>query len=146
EIGRAVTNFDGRIVFVVLSRYHGGAYVVFSKALNPGLVAIAVEGSYASVIGGHAAATVVLGREVHRRAQAAGGDAEARARATAEVAAEFDRIHDIERARRVGSIDQIVSLEALRATVCARLAEDRVAARRVSAGPRGALSVVGADR
>ncbi len=34
EIGRAVTNFDGPIVFVVVSRYHGGAFVVFSKALN----------------------------------------------------------------------------------------------------------------
>ena len=35
EIGRAVVNFDGPIVFVVVSRYHGGAFVVFSKALNP---------------------------------------------------------------------------------------------------------------
>ncbi len=34
EIGRAVTNFVGPIVFVVVSRYHGGAFVVFSKALN----------------------------------------------------------------------------------------------------------------
>jgi hypothetical protein len=34
EIGRAVTNFKGPIVFVVVSRYHGGAFVVFSKALN----------------------------------------------------------------------------------------------------------------
>ena len=31
EIGRAVTNFRGPIVFVVVSRYHGGAFVVFSK-------------------------------------------------------------------------------------------------------------------
>ena len=36
EIGRAVTNFDGPIVFVVISRYHGGAFVVFSKRLNAG--------------------------------------------------------------------------------------------------------------
>ena len=35
EIGRAIVNFDGPIVFVVVSRYHGGAFVVFSKALNP---------------------------------------------------------------------------------------------------------------
>ena len=34
EIGRAVTNFRGPIVFVVISRYHGGAFVVFSKPLN----------------------------------------------------------------------------------------------------------------
>ena len=35
EIARAVVNFDGPILFLVVSRYHGGAYVVFSRALNP---------------------------------------------------------------------------------------------------------------
>ena len=30
EIGRAIVNFDGPIVFCVISRYHGGAFVVFS--------------------------------------------------------------------------------------------------------------------
>ena len=30
EIGRAIVNFDGPIVFCVVSRYHGGAFVVFS--------------------------------------------------------------------------------------------------------------------
>ena len=34
EIGRAVVNFKGPIVFCVVSRYHGGAFVVFSKTLN----------------------------------------------------------------------------------------------------------------
>ena len=34
EIARAVVNFRGPIVFLVVSRYHGGAYVVFSRALN----------------------------------------------------------------------------------------------------------------
>ena len=34
EIGRAVINFKGPMVFCVISRYHGGAYVVFSRALN----------------------------------------------------------------------------------------------------------------
>ena len=34
EIGRAVVNFKGPMVFCVISRYHGGAYVVFSHALN----------------------------------------------------------------------------------------------------------------
>src|SRR3954468_17032785 len=29
EIGRAVVNFSGPIVFCVVSRYHGGAFVVF---------------------------------------------------------------------------------------------------------------------
>ena len=36
EIGRAIVNFDGPIVFTVISRFHGGAFVVFSRRLNPG--------------------------------------------------------------------------------------------------------------
>src|SRR5262245_26146983 len=70
EIARAVVRFDGPLVFLVVSRYHGGAYVVFSKALNPQLRALAFSGSYASVIGGGAAAAVVLTREVRLRAAA----------------------------------------------------------------------------
>src|SRR4051794_33951348 len=58
EIGRAVVNFDGPIVFCVISRYHGGAFVVFSKALNPNMTVLALEGSFASVIGGAPAAAV----------------------------------------------------------------------------------------
>ena len=34
EIGRPVVNFKGPVVFCVISRYHGGAYVVFSRMLN----------------------------------------------------------------------------------------------------------------
>ncbi|MCA9641069.1 MAG: biotin attachment protein, partial [Myxococcales bacterium] len=64
EIARAVVNFKGPILFLVVSRYHGGAYVVFSRELNPSLRALALEGSYASVIGGGPAAKVVFGREV----------------------------------------------------------------------------------
>ena len=45
EIGRAIVNFEGPIVFVVISRYHGGAFVVFSKTLNPQMTVLAVEGS-----------------------------------------------------------------------------------------------------
>ena len=33
------------IIFCVISRYHGGAYVVFSQALNDRLTAVAVRGS-----------------------------------------------------------------------------------------------------
>ena len=67
EIGRAVTNFAGPIVFVVISRYHGGAFVVFSKKLNVLMEIAAVEGSYASVIGGAPAAATVFAREVRGR-------------------------------------------------------------------------------
>ena len=70
EIGRAVVNFDGPIVFVVVSRYHGGAFVVFSKVLNPRMTVLAVEGSFASVIGGAPAAAVVFARDVDARTAA----------------------------------------------------------------------------
>jgi acetyl-CoA carboxylase carboxyltransferase component len=58
EIGRAVVNFEGPLVFCVISRYHGGAFVVFSNALNDNLRVIALEGTHASVIGGAPAAAV----------------------------------------------------------------------------------------
>ena len=60
EIGRAIVNFKGPIVFCVISRYHGGAFVVFSGVLNDNMEIIAVEGSFASVIGGAPAAAVVF--------------------------------------------------------------------------------------
>ena len=67
EIGRAIVNFDGPIVFCVISRYHGGAFVVFSKALNPNMTVLAVEGSFASVLGGAPAAAVVFAGDVDKR-------------------------------------------------------------------------------
>ena len=128
EIGRAVTNFRGPIVFVVVSRYHGGAFVVFSKRLHDDMETAAVAGSFASVIGGAPAAGVVFSREVTARTEKDPRVASARARlgsATGkaladvhhelaeatravraeklkEVADEFDGIHDIKRAMRVG--------------------------------------------
>ncbi|MFN8193923.1 MAG: carboxyl transferase domain-containing protein [Nocardioidaceae bacterium] len=140
EIGRAVTNFDGPIVFVVVSRYHGGAFVVFSKALTDSMEIAAVEGSFASVIGGAPAAATVFARETKLRTEAdprvvaareeattATGKHVARARAKVsevsadvrseklgEVADEFDSIHTIERALQVGSVDRIIPAADLR--------------------------------
>jgi acetyl-CoA carboxylase carboxyltransferase component len=140
EIGRAVVNFEGPIVFCVVSRYHGGAFVVFSGALNDNMEVIAVEGSYASVIGGAPAAATVFARDVSSRTDAdprvvelearldgAEGDERARLRVElagaraivrseklGEVAAEFDRVHTVERALRVGSIDAIIPAARLR--------------------------------
>ncbi len=133
EIARAVVNFRGPILFCVVSRYHGGAYVVFSKALNPGLEASALTGSFASVIGGGPAAAVVFGREARARAAAdprlAGLEGESRERRFQEVvlekqagiAAEFEAVHTVERARTVGSLDRIVAPEALRPHLIASL-------------------------
>jgi acetyl/propionyl-CoA carboxylase alpha subunit/acetyl-CoA carboxylase carboxyltransferase component len=143
EIGRAIVNFDGPIVFCVISRYHGGAFVVFSKALNPNMTVLALEGSYASVIGGAPAAAVVFAGEVEKRvsadprvrdvdarvADATGADrsrlvvelaalrAAVRPEKIGEVAAEFDGVHDIHRAVRVGSVDEVIPAARLRPRV-----------------------------
>jgi len=157
EIGRAVTNFRGPIVFVVVSRYHGGAFVVFSKRLHD-METAAVTGSYASVIGGAPAAAVVLSRQVTARTnedpRVAGlreqlttqtGKALAelhhelgevtqavRAEKLKEVADEFDGIHDIRRAMRVGSVDHIITPAQLRPFVIHAL-EHRLTAAAMSA-------------
>jgi acetyl-CoA carboxylase carboxyltransferase component len=51
EIGRAVVNFRGPIVFCVVSRYHGGAFVVFSNALHDNLEVAALEAVRAEKLG-----------------------------------------------------------------------------------------------
>ncbi|MDH3754832.1 MAG: ATP-grasp domain-containing protein, partial [Acidimicrobiia bacterium] len=140
EIGRAVVNFDGPLVFCVVSRYHGGAFVVFSVALNDNLEVAAIEGSHASVIGGAPAAAVVFARDVKERAAAdsrvreleallaetegvervaLSRELDARqqqvhAEKLGEVAAEFDARHDIGRAKRVGSVNTIIAPDRLR--------------------------------
>lgn len=151
EIGRAVVNFDGPIVFCVVSRYHGGAFVVFSKRLNPEMEVLAVEGARASVIGGAPAAAVVFARDVETRTAAdprltaleaalatapAAEKAALRSQLAAlrplvhaeklgEVADEFDRIHSVERAQRMGSIDRIVPAAELRPSVIDALERGR---------------------
>lgn len=138
EIGRAVVNFNGPIVFVVIARYHGGAYVVFSKALNPSLTAFALEGSFASVLGGAPAAAVVFPRQVQHAAREDARIMEAARKLQAgemgqreydelyrsvhaerqtEFAQRFDSIHNVERAKSVGSIDEIITISTLRERV-----------------------------
>jgi acetyl/propionyl-CoA carboxylase alpha subunit/acetyl-CoA carboxylase carboxyltransferase component len=140
EIGRAVVNFRGPIVFCVISRYHGGAFVVFSQRLNGDLEAVALEGAHASVIGGAPAAAVVFAQEVKRRAaqdprileldkrieDAEGAErqhlraerdlawSEVHAGRLGELAAEFDAAHSVERALRMGSISRIIEPASLR--------------------------------
>ncbi|GIJ29611.1 fused acetyl/propionyl-CoA carboxylase subuit alpha/methylmalonyl-CoA decarboxylase subunit alpha [Micromonospora qiuiae] len=140
EIGRAIVNFRGPIVFCVISRYHGGAFVVFSKALNPNMTVLALEGSFASVLGGAPAAAVVFSGEVKARtaadprvrelearvAAASGADrasltaeldelrSSVHAEKLGEVATEFDRVHNIQRAVEVGSVDAVIRAADLR--------------------------------
>jgi acetyl/propionyl-CoA carboxylase alpha subunit/acetyl-CoA carboxylase carboxyltransferase component len=140
EIGRAVVNFRGPLVFCVISRYHGGAYVVFSRALNESLEVAALEGTYASVIGGAPAAAVVFASEVEARtrkdlrlqsltqamAQTQGAE-KSRLRAQweelfqivhseklGEMASEFDRVHNVQRALDVGALHRIIPAARLR--------------------------------
>jgi acetyl/propionyl-CoA carboxylase alpha subunit/acetyl-CoA carboxylase carboxyltransferase component len=134
EIGRSVVNFKGPIVFCVISRYHGGAYVVFSRALNENIEVTALEGTYASVIGGAPAAAVVFAGEVEARARkdarlqplnqaiaAAEGAENGRLRTQwdelfkiihseklGEMASEFDRVHSVQRALDVGALNYII--------------------------------------
>ena len=143
EIGRAIVNFRGPIVFCVISRYHGGAFVVFSKALNPEMTVLALEGSFASVLGGAPAAAVVFSGDVDARTAAdprvrglearvgaATGTERAaltaeldelrssvRAEKLGEVATEFDRVHNIQRAVEVGSVDAVIRAAELRPRV-----------------------------
>lgn len=129
EIARSVVNFRGPIVVVTIGRFHGGAYVVFNKTLNPGLRMIALSDTRVSVIGGSAAAEVVLGRRVKARIEerisvgaAEGMDEESLRRAArADVAAEFDAVHSVERAFRTRSVDEVIDAPGLRPTVAAYL-------------------------
>jgi len=124
----------------VISRYHGGAFVVFSKALHDNMQVVALEGSYASVIGGAPAAAVVFNHEVGALVEAdprlaeleallGGADEPAAAKLRVErtelaevvraekqgiLAATYDGIHGVERACRVGSIDEIIPARSLR--------------------------------
>ncbi len=134
EIGRAVINFKGPVVFCVISRYHGGAYVVFSRGLNESVEVAALEGTFASVIGGAPAAGVVFASEVEARARKdarlqalnqaiaqAEGAEKGRLRAQwdelfkivhseklGEMASEFDRVHSVQRALDVGALNYII--------------------------------------
>ena len=130
----------------MVSRYHGGAFVVFSQALNENMEVLAVEGSFSSVIGGAPAAAVVFTRDVNARTAAdpAVRDLEAQLAATTddaasanlrvklaatrtavrsdklgEVAAEFEAVHNVERARQMGSVHSIIPAAELRPSIVA---------------------------
>jgi len=140
EIGRAIVNFEGPFVLCVVSRYHGGAFVVFSARLNNDMEVLAVDGSFASVIGGAPAAAVVFTREVDERTrgddrirtlEAAIAEApndevgfrqadlaamweQVRTEKLGEVAADFDAVHSVQRAQEVGSVHRIIAASRLR--------------------------------
>jgi hypothetical protein len=107
------------------------------------MTVLALDGSFASVLGGAPAAAVVFSAEVKNRTatdprvadlQARAAETSGAERATlsaalaqaqtlvraeklAEVAAEFDQIHSIQRAVEVGSVDAIISVAQLRPAI-----------------------------
>ncbi|MFL6117204.1 MAG: carboxyl transferase domain-containing protein, partial [Catenulispora sp.] len=172
EIGRAIVNFDGPIVFCVISRYHGGAFVVFSKTLNPNMTVLALEGSFASVLGGAPAAAVVFAGDVdartaddprvrqletrlatafgpHRAALVAELDeqrATVRAEKLGEVAAEFDRVHSIRRAVQVGSVDEVIKPAELRPKLITAIGRRPGARAAIEARPMALAAVASVDQ
>jgi acetyl-CoA carboxylase carboxyltransferase component len=144
EIGRAVVNFKGPLIFIVISRYHGGAYVVFSKSLNPNIRAAALKSTFASVIGGAPAAAVVFPRQVLKNTFSDPQIIEAQERLKSgeitkveyddifqnvhleqqsKMAHVFEGIHTVERAQKVGSIDDIIGASELRPYIYGQLSE-----------------------
>ena len=147
QIGRSIVKFSGPIIFVVIGRYHGGAYVVFSKKLNPNLTALALDGSFASVIGGAPAAAVVFPRQVSalveedeeikriRKSLLHTSPDESLAleeklqkryeqvllEQRGVVAQQFDSIHTVNRAIKQGSLDRIILLKNLRAEIVSEI-------------------------
>jgi len=111
---------------------------------------LAVSGSFASVIGGAPAAAVVFSGEVDKRAaadprmqeleeriaRAAEPDrvelrlemadlrSTLRAEKVSEVAAAFDRVHDIHRAVDVGSVDAVIEAADIRPRIIAEIDRD----------------------
>jgi hypothetical protein len=111
------------------------------------MTVLAVEGSFASVIGGAPAAAVVFAGEVEKRAsadprrqalearlaEAQGSDrvqllieladlkSTLRAEKISEVAASFDAIHNIHRAVEVGSVDAVIEAPDIRPRIISEL-------------------------
>jgi len=118
---------------------------------NQNLVAMAIEGSYASVIGGAPAAAVVFPREVNKRVKQdariidlqvkiakASSETTVKLRQElndlsqevmlekrGEVAVEFDGIHSVQRAVEVGSLDRVIHAKDLRRSIIQELDKGR---------------------
>lgn len=128
ELARAVVNFRGPIIVVVVGRFHGGAYVVLSRQLNPELRLVALTGTRVSVIGGGSAAEVVLRSDVDAEMEHSGCS---RDEAISRVAHRFDSTHDVRRAQEVGSVDMVIDPEELRLVLAEMVAAPVSSGRRV---------------
>ena len=140
---------DGPIVFCVISRYHGGAFVVFSKALNPqhdGARASRARSPRSSAarpprpwcsparstsappptracsdLEARIAEATGSERSRLRRSSSPSCAPAVRAEKIGEVAAEFDGVHNIHRAVEVGSVDAVIAAARLRPEIIAAI-------------------------
>lgn len=140
SIIKAIVDHQGPILVANLSKLVGGTFVIFSKQLNPNLRILAIEGSSVRVIGGKTAAKVIFRSRIYSEAEE---NPEVKRIAAllasctsprhkielknaykkifrhivSELEAKegelFDQIHSVERALKVGAIDEIVPLDRL---------------------------------
>jgi len=138
SIAKAIVDHEGPILIVNMGNLVGGTFVVFSKQLHPFLNILALEGSRVQVIGGKSAAKVVFHTRILSQAeedprvlkmkQALEKISDAQKRAEKETALSalrreiiaeledkegkaFDEIHNVQRAKKVGSIDEIITVD-----------------------------------
>lgn len=130
SIVRAIVHFQGALVIINLGYMIGGAYVVFSKQLNPCIRILAVEGAKVQVVGGNIAAKIVFHSRIcqqakqdprfkklnHDRYKINESKDQVNAlfrKIVAELEnkeeVEFNQIHDVQRAKKVGSIDAVIA-------------------------------------
>lgn len=174
KVARAINGASNNrpVVFLAISRYHGGAFVVFSNKLNPSLEVSAREDTYASVIGGAPAAAVVFAGEVRKRTlsdsrivelqlrldQSVGADRVAlrerlnkmrkvvHSERLREVAEEFDGIHSVDRALEVGSVQSKLKLPKRRTEWrLGRLAVKRLLAPDLGIERLGRIQIIAAE-
>lgn len=140
SIAKAIVDHSGPILIVNMGNLVGGTFVVFSKQLNPNLRIIAMEGSRVQVIGGKGAAKVVfhskivkianedprvkqISDKIHKAKKLSEEKRTAlhnslllmRRKVIEELenkeGVDFDTIHNVQRAVKVGSIDEIITLK-----------------------------------
>ena len=145
-IEEAVRNFKGKLAFLVTTRYHGGAYVVFSRVINDNATVGAVDNTFASVIGGNIATKLIFPRKINAaaekllatdaswqlRLQAAKSpqDIEKIRRAARDEVEEgfrleYDGIHTVDKAVAVGAIHEVVPANQIRPWYIRHLSEGR---------------------
>lgn len=138
SIVRAIVHYQGALIIINLGCMIGGSYVVFSRQLNSCIRIIAVEGAKAQVTGGNIASKVIFHSRICKKAKAElqnkfitstalelkpdKNSVDAAFRAIVSEMEEkegkaFEKIHDAQRAKSVGSVDVIIPAAEIRREV-----------------------------